>query len=301
MRWDDLRYVLALARAGSLARAAKTLQVDHTTVGRRVEAAEADLGLRLFTRTTTGYVLTAEGERVVADLRNVEDAVHALERGADAQRSAIEGTVRVTSAETFGCTYLAPRLALFARQHPGLEIDLATTGAVLDLARREADIAVRFFRSTHESLVVRRVAEVRHGLYASPDYLANAPPVRAGADLARHALLTSPAGPRVVDASWLAKLSGGARPALVCELSSALLEAARAGAGIAVLPRYLGDRDAGLVHLAMRDEPSEPVWMTVHRDVRNTPRVRAVLEHVARILERDRALLAPVGRRKPRG
>lgn len=298
MGWDDLRYVLALARAGSLARAARALRVDHTTVGRRVDAAESSLGLRLFTRTTTGYVLTAEGERVLADLRHVEDAVHALERGADAQRSTIEGSVRVTSAETFGCTYLAPRLALFAREHPGLEIDLVTTGAILDLARREADIAVRFFRSPHESLVVRRVAEVRHGLYASRAYLAKAPPLRGAADLAHHALLTSPPGPRVVDATWLAKLSGGARPALVCELTGALHEAARAGAGIAVLPRYLGDRDADLVHLPMPDEPSEPVWMTVHRDVRNTPRVRAVLEHVAAVLERDRPLLAPASRKR---
>lgn len=299
MRWDDLRYVLALARAGSLARAAKVLGVDHTTVGRRVEVAEARLGLRLFARTTAGYVLTAEGERVVSDLRRVEDAMLALERGADAQRSAIEGVVRVTSPESFGCTYVAPRLALFAREHPGLEIDLLATGAVLDLARREADVALRFFRSAHESLVVRRVAEVRHGLYASPAYLAKSPPLRGPADVARHALLTSAPGARVVDASWLERLSGGARPALSCELSAGLFEAARAGAGVAVLPRYLGDREPGLVHLPMPGEPSETLWMTVHRDVRDTPRVRAVLEHLASELERDRALLAPRAKARP--
>lgn len=298
MRWDDLRYVLALARAGSLARAGKTLGVDHTTVGRRVEVAESELGLRLFTRTSAGYTLTAEGERVVSDLHRVEEAMHALERGADAQRSAVEGVVRVTSPESFGCTYLAPRLALLTRAHPGLEIDLLATGAVLDLSRREADVALRFFRSSHESLVVRRVAELRHGLYAAPSYLAKSPPLRGPSDVARHALLTSAPGPRVIDANWLEQLSGGARVALRCELSAALFEAARAGAGVAVLPRYIGDREPGLVHVPMPGEPSEALWMTVHRDLRDTPRVRAVVEHLVSQLERDRELLAPRAKAK---
>ena len=291
MDWDDLRYVLALSKAGSLARAAKALRVDHTTVGRRVEAAEAALGVRLFARTTAGYVLTAEGERVLADLRRVEDAVLALQRGADAQRSTVDGTVRVTSPETFGCTYLAPQLAMLGRQHPGLAIELVTTGTILDLTRREADVAVRFFRTPHESLVVRRAGRVAYALYASHEYLARKP-LRKPAELSRHPLLTSVPGPGAVDASWLEALSGGARPALVCDLTMALLEAARAGAGVAVLPRYLGDREAALRRVPMPHEPSETAWITVHRDVKDTPRVRAVLDHLAAVFERDRALLA---------
>ena len=110
MNWDDLRFVLALSKAGSLARAAKELKVDHTTVGRRIEAVEADLGLRLFTRTTTGYVLTAEAERLLPDIEQVEEAVHTLERVVYAQHDSIEGIVRITSGETFGACYLAPRL-----------------------------------------------------------------------------------------------------------------------------------------------------------------------------------------------
>src|SRR5690348_9298876 len=139
MNWDDLRFVLALSKAGSLARAAKELRVDHTTVGRRIEAVEADLGLRLFTRTTTGYVLTAEAERLLPDIEQVEEAVLTLERGAHAQHDSIAGSVRITSEETFGACYLAPRLASFGREHPALTIELVTGGAVLDLARREAD------------------------------------------------------------------------------------------------------------------------------------------------------------------
>ena len=132
MNWDDLRFVLAVSRAGSLTRAASVLHVDHTTVGRRVEAAEAALGVRMFTRTTTGLVLTDDADRLLASMRQVEDAVLALERAAAAQDERLEGPVRVTSPETFGVSYLAPRLAGFGLSHPGVAIELMPAGAVLE-------------------------------------------------------------------------------------------------------------------------------------------------------------------------
>jgi DNA-binding transcriptional LysR family regulator len=289
--WGDIRYVLMLASHGSLARAAKEMKVDHTTVGRRVEAAERALGVRLFTRTTAGYVLTAEAEAVLSDMRGVESAVAALERGVHARTSTIEGVVRVTSPETFGCVYLAPRLTALSQKHASLTIELSSTGTILDLARREADVAVRHFRSKHASLVVRRAGSVAYGLYAGTDYLARRP-LRRPSDLSNHALLTSKLGPNEVDAQWLHALSRGARPALVCELTLALLEACRAGAGVAVLPRYIGDREPGLQRVPMPNPPSEPIWITFHRDMRQTPRVRAVLDHLMACFERDAKLLA---------
>ena len=296
MNWDDVRYVLALAKAGSLAKTAKVLGVDHTTVGRRVEALEQSLGVRLFTRTSAGYVPTAELERLAPGLRGVEDAVHALERGVHAQRSDLEGLVRVTSPETFGCLYLAPRLTRLGQAHPGLSIELCSTGKVLDLARREADVAVRMWKSAHESLVVRRIGAVSYGLYASEGYLARRP-VRRAAEVREHPLLSSELVTRgkkgaAIDARWLDRLAGGARPVLVCDLSIALLAACREGAGLAVLPRYVGDAEPTLRHLPMPDPPSEPIWMTVHRDLKDTPRVRVVLDHVASAIAADRRLLA---------
>ncbi|MFT3765200.1 MAG: LysR family transcriptional regulator [Minicystis sp.] len=290
MNWDDLRFVLALSRAGSLARAAKELSVDHSTVGRRVEALEADLGVRLFTRTTTGYVLTAEAEALLPDIRQVEEAVLAVERGAHAQHDSLEGIVRVTSGETFGACYLAPRLVSFGRRHPGLSIELVTGGAILDLARREADIALRFFRSAHENLVVRKAAELGHALYASEAYLARRP-VESAADLREHPILTPTPGPNVVEAAWVERLTAGARPAFVTTLTIALVDAARSGAGIAVLPRYLGDPEPSLRRIPMPDEPREPIWLTVHRDLKHTKRVRVVLDFLSECLEKDRGLL----------
>ena len=291
MNWDDLRYVLALSKAGSLARTAKVLGVDHTTVGRRIEAIEGDLGVRLFTRTSTGYVPTAEAEQLLPDIRRVEESVLSLERGAHAQHHAVEGTVRVTSGETFGACYLAPRLASFRNEHPGLTIELIMGGEILDLARREADIAVRLFRSRHENLIVRRVAELSHALYASKAYLARHP-FRSVADLSKHAILTSAQGRGVVEAAWVEALCPGVRPALVSNMTVALLEAARAGAGVAVLPRYLGEREAELKRLPVGDGPREAIWVTVHRDMKQTRRVRVVLDFLSDCLRRDRALLS---------
>lgn len=287
--WDDLRYALALVDAGSLARAAKSLGVDHTTVGRRVDALEATLGVRLFTRTPTGYVPTADADRLLGPMRAVEDAVHAVERRATAEREVLAGKVRVTSPETFGVAYLAPCLAELGRAHPELTIELVPGGEVLDLGKRQAEVAVRFFRTAHKDLVVRRAGVVGYGLYASPGYL-TANPIKRRDALRGHRFLSVPERD-AVESRWLRALDADAVVAFSSTVSIALQAAAREGAGIAILPRYLGDRDVGLRHVPMHDEPSEPLWLTVHRDLQRTPRVRALLDFLAARMKDDAALL----------
>jgi len=289
MNWDDLRFVLALSEAGSLVRAAKVLGVDHTTVGRRVESAETALGVRLFTRTPAGFVPTADATRLVGSMKQVEEAVASVERGARAQVGRLEGVVRVTSPETLGVAYLAPRLATFGRAHAGLTLALVPAGEVLDLGKQEAEIAVRPFRSAREDLVVRRAGAVGYGLYASHAYLAKHP-LRGREALAEHPILSA-SGAKDIETVWLARLCPGAKPSFVSPLSLALLAAARASAGVAILPRYLGDAEAELRHVPMPDEPSEPLWLTVHRDLKATPRIRAVLDFLGETLKRDAALL----------
>lgn len=290
MNWDDIRYVLALARHGSLARASKELGVDHTTVGRRLAAAEEALSARLFARTPSGYVLTAEGEALLEPMRRVEDAVHGVERDAASQHTEIEGTVRVTSPETFGVAYLAPRLATLGRRYPKLVLELLPGGKVLDLARREAEVAVRFFRSREAGLTVRRVGDFAHALYSSREYLAKRP-LRRPNELAHHALLLPTGGPKSVELAWLRRLAPDARPSFASELTLGLVGAARAHLGIALLPRYVGDAEPGLERVPMPHEPTEPIWLTVHADTKTSPRVRAVLDFLAATLAHDRALL----------
>jgi DNA-binding transcriptional LysR family regulator len=290
LNWDDLRYLLALADTGSLARAARALEVDHTTVGRRIEALEASLGVRLFTRTTLGYALTQEGEALMPQFRQVEAAVLAVERGASA-RGGLEGVVRVTSMPTLGVRYLAPRLATFRREHPDLSVELIAGSSVLDLARREAEIAVRFVRSTHDHLLVRRAGQHAYALYASEAYLARRPAPSGPGELASHDILSPELRSGAVDAQWIRRIAPGARIAFTSNLTICVLEAALAGGGIAVLPCYLGDAEPTLRRLPMPDEPRQSLWIAVHRDLAQTRRVRTVLDFLHAELRRDQTML----------
>jgi len=286
MNWDDLRFVATVARRGSLLAAARELGVDHTTVGRRVAAAEAALGITLFVRSTVCLSLTADAEALLAPLQAVEDAVHGLVRVAGAGDGDLTGTVKVTAPESFGIAWLAPRLAEFARQHQGLHVELDPSGAVLDLSRREAEIALRHFRSNDAALVSRHAADVGHGLYATKTYLARYP-VRGQADLAGRPFLMGPPGD--LDTDWLLTLAPDAKPVFTCVVAVALVAAARTGAGLAVLPRFLGDAEPDLVHLPMPNEPRQALWLHVHRDLRKTPRVRAVLDYLSDTLTSQKA------------
>jgi DNA-binding transcriptional LysR family regulator len=290
MNWDDLRFILAVANTGALNRAASTLGVDHTTVGRRVAAAERALKVTLFTRTPGGYAPTRQAQRLLAPMREVEAAVLSVERGASADRATLEGTVRLTAPESLGIGYLAARLERFHRRYPGLTVELLPSGQVLDLGRRQAEVAVRFFRSLKERLAVRRVARVGYGLYASHAYLARRP-VRSLAGLKDHPLLAPARDPSAADAAWLEKICPRVRPALVSPVSLALAAAARASAGVAVLPCYLGDADAALERIAAPGAPQETVWLTVHRDLRQSPPVRALLDDLVESFTADAALL----------
>jgi DNA-binding transcriptional LysR family regulator len=195
--------------------------------------------------------------------------------------------VRVTSPETFGISYLASRLARFGRQYPALCVELLPAGAVLDLSRSEAELAVRFFRTRHDAVVVRRIGEIGYGLYASAAYLARHP-LKGPGELPAHPLLLPSSG---VELTWVRQLAANVRPTFVSEVSLVLVEAARADAGVAVLPRYLGDATPGLTHVPMPREPSEPLWLTVHRDLRQTPRVRVLFDFLVGSIRADRALL----------
>ncbi len=290
MNWDDLRFVLVVTELGSLAKASQRLGVDHTTVGRRIEAMERSLKMRLFTRTPAGYVPTADAQRLLAPMQRVENAVRELEREVSSAAT-LTGPVRVTSPETLGATWLAKVLSQFQVEHPQVQLELVPSGQVLDLGRREAELAVRFFRSRQENVVARRVATVGYGLYASHAYLKRHP-VHA-VELHEHALLSSNADTDL-EARWLRRLDKRAKPTLTSPLSLTLLTAAKEGAGLAVLPCYLVDAESSLQKVSMPEAPSEDMWLTVHRDLRETPRVRALMNVIIAAAKRDAQRLAGV-------
>jgi DNA-binding transcriptional LysR family regulator len=175
MDWTNLRYFLVFAGGGSLSAAAKELGTDHSTVARRIQGLEKELGLLLVDRRARAYSLTAAGQRICELGALVEIAIGDVERFAQSVARTPQGTVRVSGPPIFISHFIAPRLARLQTQHPELRIDLIGEAREASLTRREADIALRLFRPREEALVARKLCTISYGLYGTKEYLAGRP------------------------------------------------------------------------------------------------------------------------------
>jgi DNA-binding transcriptional LysR family regulator len=275
--WGHLRFFLALARGGSLSRAAKALGVDRNTVARRVAALEEELGLPLYERGPQGWIRTSAGEELAALASRVEEDVLALARHADARDPAVAGTVRLTTTSYMAATLLAPAVPRLRERHPSLVLEIAVDQRPFDLTRREADLAVRMGRPRSTGLVTRKLSDVAFGLYAAPSYLGGRRTVDFAADAFsgfEESLAGSP------QERWLARQAPARRVVFRCNSTAALHAAARAGVGVAVLPCFIADADPGLARLEGPTPDGHELWLLVHGDLRRTPRVRAVIEWI---------------------
>src|SRR5262245_1364023 len=167
MNWDSLQAFLAVARTGRVSAAAKRLDVEHTTVARRLAALEADLGVPLFYRTTTGYLLTRHGQKVLVNAEAMERAALAVAARAREGSSVIAGRVRVSLAPEFASHWLAPRLPAFREMYPQVELELLVGSRPRDVARGEAELDLQAPRPHQQGLVAVRVARTVTALYAS--------------------------------------------------------------------------------------------------------------------------------------
>lgn len=291
--WDDLRFVLAVAEAGSLAGAARSLRVNHTTVLRRLGAYEARLGVRLFERLPTGYVPSPVGEAMIAGLREVDAAIHEVERRAAGHDLRLSGTVRLATTDTLMASLLPDALALVRKNHPGIAIEVTTANAPVVLTRREADIALRPTSAPPETLIGRRIASIGYALYAAENYLAT----RSASPLAAHAWIGPDDSLReAAIARWLRRSLPGLLPELRADSLLGLRELARAGLGVAPLPCYLGDGVEGLARLPGqgRIELGSALWLLTHQDLRRVARIDAVVRALADALHGQRARLEGV-------
>jgi DNA-binding transcriptional LysR family regulator len=294
--WDDLRVVLAVAREGSLSGAARYLRVTHSTVFRRLAVLEQTLGVRFFDRFRDGYVTTPAGEAAAILAERLADEIAELERRLAGQDMRPSGTVRVATASTIW-TLVCRYLPEFRVKHPEIVLEFTIANAMANLTRREADVAIRPVPEPPEHLVARRIADIAHALYASPDYLArNNTPDLDGQDWIG---LEDGATPSVVG-RWLRQHVRTGNMVLVVDALPALRDAARAGLGVAVLPCYMGDSDEGLRRVAGTSPgvPRSALWLLTHDDLRRTARVRAVMDFFSVALSRHRTLLegeCPIG------
>jgi DNA-binding transcriptional LysR family regulator len=287
--WADLRVFLTLAREGNLTAAARRLEVSHPTVARRIRALEAAIGTRLFDRLPDRFVLTTAGEELLADAQAMERAAESIHRRSAGLTDTVRGTVRLSAGEAMAA-FLARHLPTLRQRLEGIEFELSASHTLANLSRREADLLIREQVPDLASLVTRKLGRVGYAVYAAASL--------AAAPLPRDELRRRPwAGfdddhNYMPGQSWLLELLAGARPAIRVNNWLVLHETVRGGAGLAVLPCYLGDADPALrrVSAVLRDVGADQ-WLLVHRDLRALPRVRAVMDALIELFQSERAAL----------
>jgi DNA-binding transcriptional LysR family regulator len=291
--WNDLRLVLSIARSGSLRGAAEVLGIDHSTAYRRLQAIEGALGLSLFERASGHYRATEAGERVALAAERIEAEALALERDITGRDARLSGRLRLTASETLAYRVLPRLLAEFQRRHPGIRVELIIDNRQLDLARREADVALRATRPSEPTLFGRKIAEMEWTVYGGRDYLANRGAPASLADCDGHDFVGWDEGADTAAARWLAQTV--AEQAIVFRSSSLVnqLSAAAMGMGLAVLPCYLADAEP-LVHRVL--PPIAPLtrelWLISHQDLRQTARIRAFFEFIIEAVQGERFFAA---------
>ncbi|MEM7376316.1 MAG: LysR family transcriptional regulator [Pseudomonadota bacterium] len=283
INWDNLRFVLSVAKQGSVAAAARELGVNRSTVLRRIAAFQADLNCRLFEQSSSGYALTPQAERMVLAAREVENTLYDMQRDVAGSELRLEGELRVTTTESFMLAVLGPVLAAFQAAHPKIVVDVLVSNNVFDLNRRDADVAIRPTGNPEAGLIGKRLCDIPFGAYASVE---SAPALRAqawqtyrwvGMDSSLRA--TSPG-------VWFDANIPGSRICLRSDSYVSIKVAVEHGIGVGLLPCFLGDHSDQLVRV-----PGPPVdqltiglWALTHPDLARSARVRAFVDHVVRTL-----------------
>src|SRR5262245_12378268 len=291
--WNDLRYFLAVAREGSTLSAAKALDVSQPTVQRRLAALEEAVGRKLVERHPTGYRLTELGKTLFPHAEDVERAVVALQRQLSSGGQELSGTLRVTCPEGMASRLLAPLVEAFQAKYPELRVDLIMTDRRLDLAKGEAEVAVRMHEPGDPSLIARKIADSWWAVYASRSYIQRYGRPQRWEDLDHHAVIAFDGDVADNHAGlWLRTAAPRARIAARGNSMLGVLAAVTSGAGLAPLPMLLGGSQSGLEPvLAPVPELGSKIYLVMHSDLRATARVRAFCDFVVAEIARFRPLL----------
>jgi DNA-binding transcriptional LysR family regulator len=296
VNWDDLRYLLAVQRKGTLAGAAQELEVTKATASRRLSALEESVGTRLVERRSRGLVLTAAGAELVETAGQIERAIGVVAgRLASSADSQPRGLVRLTAPQWIAERLLIPALPELKAVYGELEVDLIGTNQMLNLAQHEADIAVRNVRPTQRSLSARRIADFGGCVYASETYLALHGMPESSQTMAGHSVLVYEEIGGIPGFEWMRNQEHSAGVVFRANDARALLSATCAGLGMAALPCMLADVEPTLRRVTTLGFSLCDVFLVTNADVRRTARVRAVSKFVIEVFARNRALVAGTG------
>ncbi|MDB5566954.1 MAG: LysR family transcriptional regulator [Tardiphaga sp.] len=277
MEWSDLRIFLAIAREGTLGGAAQKLGQSQPTMGRRLKALELAVGHTLFQRTGEGFVLTDEGHAVLSHAERIEEEALALQRQLDGQDQLLEGMLRISSSDWFGAHLLAPVFAEFVKLHPQVVVELLTSQSLYSLPRREADVVFRIRPFDEPEVISRRLMHIPYGVYLKSDIEPPRPGDGAGTPLVT--MDTNFAD--MPDAVWLRKMLPHAHVVLRSNSREVQARMCASGAGVAVLPRPLGDTLASVTRIDLGEAPpGRDTFVGYHRDLKRLARLRALLDLV---------------------
>ena len=282
--WNDLKFFLAVARHGGLSGAASALGTSASTVSRHVDALEKRFGATLFLRRQNGYLLTDDGTGLLQHIEQVEQAMMATER--NGRRSALQevsGQVRLATTEMLAVHLIVPQLPQLRMRYPQLQVELNISLSRANLSRREADLALRMVEPDDGAgdYVATRIGSVDFGMYCARHVVPGKDGEHADAWRSMDYVSWDDSWSELPMARWLQARFGGKLPALTCNSLLAQYAAVRAGLGVGMLPRFIGDRDASLCRLDDGGNPlSRGLWLVYHRDLKASRRVGVMREFI---------------------
>ena len=293
MDWDNLRIFLEVARASRLVEAARRLQMDHSTVSRRLRRFESELGTQLFDRNNQGCELTPQGYRLLEHVEKMENTLQLAAEQVAGHDRGVFGQVRLGATEGFGTYVLAPWLAHFGALHPNISVDLLPVPRFVNLAKHEADLAISIERPQTGNYIATKLTDYRLKLYATPAYLNRQPPIRDVGDLAHHRLIGYVND--LVFSEELRYLEEIAPAATINVRSTSVIAqytAARRGFGLAVLPCFLAHQTQDLVPVLEAElDVVRSFWMVAPTERRHIARVAALWDNLRVWTEANRGFM----------
>jgi len=289
MDWDDIRYFLTVSRTGSIRSAALKLDVNHSTVSRRISQLEKKMGVRLFDKLPSGYIITPAGEEIIEFATRIEEQTHAMERKIYGRDTVLSGNLRVTVTAALSSNLLMNDLQKFSQQYPGINIELVISDEEFSLSKREADVAIRVTNGKPpEHLIGRQLLTFAKCTYASKEYLA------------QHDIINEPSSANWIGwdddtpfPQWI-KNSEFPKTPIRHQVNNIMsqLAAVKAGFGISILPCFMGDVEPTLQRVPGANiNPGRDIWLLTHRDLRQTARVKVFTEFMAEAIRAHADLL----------
>ncbi|WP_205951189.1 LysR family transcriptional regulator [Pantoea stewartii] len=278
MNWNDVRFFLALARHKTLRGASKSLNVDQATVGRRIAAFESALGSRLFIRTPRAFMLSEFGEQVMAEASAMESAMQVMRRKAACGDNLPAGNVRIATTDTLASVFVMPAIERLREDYPDITVTLLAGLEFADISYRSADIAIRGARPDSEELIVKHLATIQMGLYASQPYFDRLGEPKEDSGLTGHQLVMFPAELVPRHRQNLCGFSVNSQQVVLECNTQLLMEAAiKRGIGIGLLSTFLAERNPQLIPLFPDKRDPVDIWLVLHPDLQKVARIRAVI------------------------